>query len=270
LTEVPEHLLRRSQERRAALGLGGGADAAPAASTGDASTAVAPASGSSPARTAAVPVVDAGPRPPAFVPPYVRASESRSRVPIWVMPVLAFLPVWAVIYAQSLSAAPSRELTQLAAGSAIFNGTGACAGCHGGTGGGGTGRKLNDGEVLKTFPNIANQLEFVTLGTAGFSRQPYGNPQRPGGPHAGNSFGNMPTFKGKLTETELLEVVRHERETLSGETDDFKIDPAGARLWPNGKPMLNSSGKLVWDDGEVMFDTDGKLTKSVDASKPAS
>jgi hypothetical protein len=79
----------------------------------------------------------------------------------------------------------------------------------------------------------------------------------------------MPTFK-TLTEKELLEVVRHERETLSGEKDGFKVDATGARQWANGTPMLNSSGKLQWDDRTVMFGPDGKLTKKIDASKPPS
>jgi mono/diheme cytochrome c family protein len=267
LTEVPEHLLKRSQDRRAALGLGGGDSGGDAAPAEAASTPATTGGSAAPARAAATPAVAAAPKPPPFIPPYVRASERRQRIPMWMLPVIGFLPIWAVLYAQSLSEAPSKELTELAAGAAVY---GQCSACHGGSGGGGAGRQLAGGEVLKTFPNIANQLEYVRLGDAGRGNAPYGNPQRECVQHVGPYNGAfMPAF-GSLTDQELLEVVRHERETLSGEAEGVEIDAAGHRLWPNGQPMLDSSGNLVWDDGEAMFDEDGKLTKQVDASKPPS
>jgi hypothetical protein len=265
LTEVPEHLLKRSQDRRAALGLGGGGDAGGgAAPAPSASTEVAAATSAAPAAAAAAPVPEVV-KEPEPVPAYVQASLNRKRIPIWAMPVLAFLPVWAIIYAQTLSPPPKTELSQLDLGAQIYS---QCAGCHGGSGGGGAGRPLADGEVLQTFPNIANQLEFIRLGTAGFAGEPYGNPDREGGPHVGGETGaQMPTFSA-LSDAELLEVTRHERETLSGEEGTFEEDAEGNRLWPNGEPMLDPSGNLVWDDGEPMFDADGKLTKDVDASQP--
>lgn len=270
MTEVPEHLLKRSQDRRAALGLGGGGDAggsaAPAAS---ASTEVEPSAGAAPAAAAAAAPVPEVVKEPEPVPAYVQASLDRKRIPIWAMPVLAFLPVWAVIYAQTLSPPPKTELSQLDLGAQIYS---QCAGCHGGSGGGGAGRPLADGEVLKTFPNIAGQLEFIRLGSKGFEGQDhYGNPDREGGAHKALSFnGNpMPTF-GSLTDAQLLEVTRHERETLSGEEGTFEVDAEGNRLWPNGEPMLDDSGTLVWDDGEPMFGEDGKLTKDIDQTQPPS
>lgn len=265
LTEVPEHLLKRSQDRRAALGLGGGDAGGSAAPAASASTEVTPAASAAPA-AAAAPVPEVV-KEPAMIPAYVNASLNRKRIPIWAMPVLAFLPVWVVIYAQTLSPPPKTELSQLDLGAAIYS---QCAGCHGGSGGGGAGRVLADGEVLKTFPNIADQLEFIRLGTAGFEGQPYGNPERDGAPgtgHIGGSFGKMPTFSA-LTDAQLLEVTRHERETLSGEEGTFEVDAEGNRLWPNGEPMLDAAGVLVWDDGEPMFDDEGKLTKDVDPSQP--
>lgn len=264
MTEVPEHLLKRSLDRRAALGLGGdgGGDAAPATSDAAETSASTDVATAKPAAAAAV--VEAAPPEPEFIPPYVAASLERKRIPVWAMPVLLFLPVWAVIYAQSLSAAPSKELTQLAAGEAVYA---PCSSCHGGAGGGGTGRKLSEGEVLKTFPNIAGQLQYVRLGDAGITG-PYGNPEREGGAHVGPFNGAaMPAFPD-LSDKELLEVVRHERETLSGEEEGVEVDAAGNRLWPNGSPMLDAAGKLVWDDGTEMFDAEGQFTKPVDQTKP--
>jgi mono/diheme cytochrome c family protein len=272
LTEVPEHLLKRSRDRRAALGLGGGdgGDAAPAAAETGAASAPSAAVAKSPATPA--PVVESAPKPPPFIPPFVQASERRQRVPLWAMPVLAFLPIWGVLYAQTLSQPPVTTLSQVQSGAAIFATN--CSGCHGSTGGGGAGRPLADGEVIKTFPNIVSQLEYVHLGDDGhqevYGSPAYGNPKRDGGQHSFpfGAGGKMPVWKS-LSDAQLLEVVRHERETLSGEKgDDVKVDAAGNLLWPNGKPFLNSTGVLVWDDGTPMFDkSTGALSQPVDASQ---
>src|SRR5262249_49378301 len=145
----------------------------------------------------------------------------------------------------------------LDAGADIYNSK--CASCHGGSGEGGVGRKLKDGEVLKTFPNIEQQMEFVKQSDAGFAGVGYGDPNRDGGQHIGGSYGSarMPSFKDALTDTEVLEVVRHEREKLSGEKLDAKQLPDGAdgpRADKEGKPLLNDSGVLVTSDGKPLFD----------------
>ena len=148
------------------------------------------------------------------------------------------------------------------AGAEVYTGNG-CSGCHGPTGGGGSGRPFADCAVVKTFPYIENQLEFVKLGSAGFTGQPYGDPNREGGAHIGGDFGQMPAFGATLTDAELLEVVRHEREVLSGEVvPEDQIDtgsPTEERLWPNGEPMLDSAGVLIDPEGEPLFDDAGKL-----------
>ena len=69
---------------------------------------------------------------------------------------------------------------------------------------------------------------------------------------------------------EQLNIQREGEVFVLDPKDGFKVDATGNRLWPNGKPMLNSSGKLVWDDGTVMLGADGKLSKKVDPSKPPS
>ena len=271
MTEVPEHLLKRSQDRRSALGLGGGdggdgGDATPAAaapadepSPGAAVEAAAPTAAAK--QAAAVPAKAAEPETP--VPPYVQASLKRKKIPLWVMPVLIFIPVWAVIYLGGLSKAASGAPTQLQAGATIF--AAQCAGCHGSAGGGGVGRVMTDKALIKTFPDILGQLQFVWTGSDGVgpAGTVYGDPNREGGPHASLSYnGNkMPNFDGGLTQTQLLEVVRYEREVLSGVPADPKqVNAAGNMLWPNGKPMLDASGKLITPDGTPLFDADNKLT----------
>ncbi len=140
-----------------------------------------------------------------------------------------------------------------------------CSSCHGANGEGGVGRQLNDGEVLKTFPYIADQLEFVWGGDVGNPvDKPYGNPNRPGGQRIAGHFGQlMPAWNGVLTQAQLLDVVRHERETISGEVvPEKQIAPDGSLLWPNGTPVLDpTTGLLVNPDGSTMLDpTTGKLT----------
>ena len=286
MTEVPEHLLKRSRDRRAALGLGGGdggdagggGDAAPAAA-GDASTSVEPAAAA--ARPAAVAPVEAAVVPPKPVPSYVRASLERKKIPLWVMPVLAFLPLWAIMYVNTLSKPRSLVPTQLESGAAAY--ANRCQGCHQADGSGGAGRPLyaaaDGGGVVTTFPYIADQLQFVWLGSlgTGAAGTPYGNKDKPGGQHKTLSYnGNpMPTFKGLITQTELLEVVRHERETFGGEkVPAAQIGPAGELLWPNKMPLINTSGVLVDPEGNPMFDDTGHLVnktllESADASTSA-
>jgi hypothetical protein len=141
----------------------------------------------------------------------------RPRVPVWAVPVLAGMLFWAPIYIGTLET-PAPTGGPLVAGDEIY--AAACAGCPGAGGGGGTGRQLSGGEVLLTFPDWRDQVEFVAQGTAGYDGEVYGDPDRPGGAHVGKGFGNMPAqgvaYGGGLTRIELLEVVLHER-ILSGE-----------------------------------------------------
>jgi mono/diheme cytochrome c family protein len=239
----------------------GGADATPAAAESPGTEVVAAAAAPPAAAASAVPA-EVAPQAPEPLPPYVEAAVRRKKVPVWAMPVLAFLPIWGILYAQSLTKPELNVVSQLDSGADIYNGK--CASCHGGSGGGGVGRKLAEGEVLKTFPNIEQQLEFVKQGDAGFDGKGYGDPKREGGQHVGGSFGSarMPSFKDALTETELFEVVRYEREKLGGEKLDAKQLPDGAdgaRAHKDGKPYLNDSGVLITSDGKPLFDTKTQL-----------
>ena len=78
----------------------------------------------------------------------------------------------------------------------------------------------------------------------------YGDPDREGGRHIAGSYngGNkMPAFEKALKPEELLAVVRHERETLSGEELTVaETGPAGTRLWPNGNPIFVKGSTELW------------------------
>jgi mono/diheme cytochrome c family protein len=194
---------------------GGAGDAAPASESAAGSTEVAATSSApaAPAGTAPLPVPPKDPDPPAAPPaPYVEAAERRKRIPIWALPVLASLPVWAFLYAGTLDPKTSAASDPVTAGAAIF--AERCASCHGATGGGGVGPQLSDGLVLETFADPADQIAWVSGGSEAFLEAGvYGDPEKP-------VEGGMPAFGGTLTPEELVAVVAHERVTLSGEEHD--------------------------------------------------
>lgn len=79
---------------------------------------------------------------------------------------------------------------ELVVGQTVYQGR--CATCHGSTGGGGTGKKLSEGDVVTRYPDAAVQLSVVTNGLGG----------------------NMPAFREVLTPEEIEAVVRYTREIL--------------------------------------------------------
>jgi mono/diheme cytochrome c family protein len=236
VTEIPEHLLKRSRERRAALGLGGEAEGEPApsspaattpATTPDAAPAATAATGPAARAAAAAP---ASPPPPKPDSPVVAAYKARRRIPFWAMAALSLLPLWAFMYVRSLTEQAAAATGPLGEGAEVYGG---CASCHGATGGGGSGYAFTNGEVLATFPHIEDQLRFVYYGTAAYNIAgvaSYGNPDRPGGPHLTGGRGAMPAWgedaNGELTDVQLLAVVCHERYTLGGadETAEYAAE----------------------------------------------
>ena len=227
MTEIPEHLLKRSRDRRAALGLG---DDDAAASSGDAPAAATPATTAAATPAAAAPpsgpagrkaaAAAAPPPPPKPDPSYVAAAKSRRKIPFWAMLSLSLLPIWLFMYVRSVTEAPEVASGPLGIGAEDY---GVCASCHGSAGEGGVGRQFSEGEITKTFPHIEDQLRFVYFGTAEYNLAgvtSYGNPDREGGPHLTQSLGVMPAqgadVGGDLTDDEILAVVCHERYTLGG------------------------------------------------------
>jgi len=220
VTEIPAHLLARAKQARAAKK---GEDTPDESATAAAS----PAKASPAPVAAAVPVEPEKPKP---VAPYVKAAKSRKVLPVWIMPVLLFLPIWAIYYVGFLERPPAPPTGLEFVGSTVFN-TQGCSGCHGANGQGGSGRQLNGGEVLLTFPDLqtqidagasapfdglAGQISWVINGTAG-TRQvvggAYGDPARPAGQHGTGSFGTMGGFGPSLSVEQLVAVVHYERVT---------------------------------------------------------
>jgi len=213
MTEVPEHLLRRSRERREALGLEGGGEpgaAAPAAAEESSPAAAVPATvaaaeAAAPAAAASAPaVVDE----PVAEPAYIRAeAKRRSKNPIWVMPVLIGIPLWAFFYAFAFS--PPKKagpVDPLVLGAETYK-TAGCSGCHGAAGEGGVGPKLAGGDAKLTFPDEADHVDWVKTGS---QSKPigtaYGDPKRAGGQRRVTA-GAMPASAGTLSDEQINAVV---------------------------------------------------------------
>ena len=224
MVEVPEYLLERSRQRRSELtgsapGDAGEVATAPAA----APTAPAPAA-APPAPAAPVPVPAAAPPPPPEPdPPYVQAANVRKKMPVWAASVMVFLPIWAIFYVGMLEPPSSDELVLAENGAEVYS---TCASCHGADGSGSaTGRQLNDGEVLLTFPSksdfdgLAHHLSWVYSGTTGTERlglDYYGDPARPDGQREVDSFASGMSGFSNLTLEDLVSVVYYERVVHGG------------------------------------------------------
>jgi hypothetical protein len=164
VTEIPEHLLKRSKERRAALGDESGAGEATAATP--ATPAV--ATPATPAAAApAAPKAPAAPPPPKPDPAYIAAAKTRKRIPFWAMATLSLLPIWGFMYLQGVKPDAVVVHGPLGDGAEVFNAAG-CSSCHGAHGEGGVGRVLQGGDAVKTFPHIEDQLNLVWVGSAAY------------------------------------------------------------------------------------------------------
>ena len=201
MTEIPEHLLKRSKERRSAIG----GDDAPAEGE-------APGSDAAPAPVAAAPAVAAAavevaPEPPKPARPEVAAALKRKKIPFWAMPVLLGLPLWAYVYQATLEPPPAPEGDPFVLGSELYGG---CAACHGTDGGGISGPGLSG--VLETWVDPLDQMMWVRIGSQGWPASTYGNTDKP-------KQGGMPAHPD-LTDEQLAQVILYERTEFGG------LDPA--------------------------------------------
>ncbi|QXC60161.1 cytochrome c [Aquihabitans sp. G128] len=267
MTEIPEHLLKRAAERRAAMT--GGGDAAGAAPAADAPAADAGAAAPSAAvakkekAQAPLPTLDNEPTPAKPDIPVVAAAKNRKRVPFWAAPILALLPLWAFIYVYAVQPPPAGENDPLVIGKAVY--TANCASCHGATGAGATegltGQQLSDGHVLKTFSDPLAMAHWIEFGAEGGARADgtYGDKDRPGGAMNTSTLpGVMPAFSGTLDPEELAAVVIYVRDEISGadptadksfNAETFAADPAAVaaqitavvEAGPGGDPDLKAA-----------------------------
>lgn len=238
MTEIPEHLLKRSRERRAALGLEGGETPASASgSPGQAPEAEGAASAPVPAAAAATPapaptaaVEEARAAPPKPDPAYIRAAKSRKRIPYWAMPVLAALPIWGYVYVRTLEPPPAGETDPLVLGTELFGAN--CASCHGASGQGVSAPAFVDGAVVETWPDWRDHVMWVKLGSDGWPASTYGATNKPVG------GGGMPAFGDALTDQEIAQIVLHERELAGDDVSPDNPQYTGLFAVANGETTL--------------------------------
>ena len=169
---------------------------------------------------AAAPAAPVGPPPPKPDIPVVAAAKARKKIPFWAFATLSTLPLWAFMYVRALT--PADRADPRPARRRRRRSTAAAPRCHGSNGEGGVGYQFSQGEVLKTFPHIEDQLRWVYSGsepTRPQASQVYGDPKRPGGAHITRHRARCPAGRevgGQLTEAQILAVVCHERFTLGG------------------------------------------------------
>ncbi len=250
MTEIPDHLLQRSRERRAAMGGGGDAGGDAAASSGESAGSAAPAkaAASTPAPSMAAHPAPVEEEPPAPPSPMVEAYNRRKKIPFWAMSVLAFIPLWAYVYVGTLDPPPAGE-GPLVLGTEAYAASG-CAGCHGGGGGGGVGPAFTGGAIYETFPDFLDHFEWVRLGSAGWLDEKgdtYGANNRPVG-------GGMPGFgESGLSDADLIYILLHEREDLGGanpsENDAARLELAAELFFESPEATLE----------EIMAEVDAQL-----------
>jgi len=266
LTEIPEHLLKRSRERRSAMG---GGDGGAAEGEGASQSGTTPAASVQPAVPAKAPSMPSHPDPevaPTAPPPspMVEAYQRRRKVPFWAMPVLAALPLWAYVYQGTLSPPPAGEGPELL-GEQLYAGAG-CAGCHGAGGGGGVGPAFTGGSIYETFPDFTTQFEWVRLGSAGWQAErgdTYGANEKP-------VNGGMPAFtEDQLSDAELIYIILHER-LLGGENpseeDMLALEEVALLMSENEEMTLEEALAEV---GLEISEAEGSDTGGTDRGGPS-
>jgi hypothetical protein len=248
VTEIPEHLLKRSKERRAALGgepdAAGSTSSAPGTASGAVESAAAASSAAPAVKKAAAP---AAPPPPKPDPPYIAAAKSRKKIPFWAMATLSLLPIWGFLYVQGLKPEAKVVAGPIGAGQQAYSG---CSTCHGATGGGGVGRSFQNGSLEKTFPHIEDQLNLVYVGSQAYRDAGIGPYGAPSVGHLGFNGSFMPAQKSNLTEAQILGVVCHERYDLAG------VDPEDPK-WAAEYEKWCSEDSAIYaglEDGSITFD----------------
>ena len=244
MTEIPEHLLKRSKERRASLG-DSDAGAAPSTATPAtvaASTPAVAAKAAAPAKS--TPAVAKPPKPD---PHYITAAKTRKRIPFWAMATLSLLPIWGFMYVQGLKPESKVVAGPIGSGQKIYS---SCASCHLANGAGGSGRSFQAGSLQKTFPHIEDMLNLVYTGSQAYQISGVGAYGDASLNHLGYNGAYMPSQKANLTEAEILAVVCHERYDLAGVSPEDPKWAAEYEQWCSPESAIYAG----LEDGSITFD----------------
>jgi mono/diheme cytochrome c family protein len=133
----------------------------------------------------------------------VAAALRRRKIPVWALPVLLALPLWAYVYQATLEPPPKPDDSPIALGGQEYS---ECAACHSADGSGGVGPALTG--VRATWPDYRDQMAWVRLGSAGWPTDTYGAQSKV-------KKGGMPPHPA-MTDAQLAQVVLYERATFGG------------------------------------------------------
>lgn len=196
------------------------------------------------------------------VPPAEEEAAVAGAIPRWLMTLFLVVPAFAIAYALFFPNGPNcgdagRLAVDPVSGiAAQCDGSpygasfvdffargraeyGTCAACHG-EGGAGAGNfpAFTGGSLLRTFPpgQCDAQVQWVTLGTAGWPDPTYGATGKP----VGGSGAQMPGFGGALSDEEIRSVVLYERVQFGGQVLEEAMADCG--LTPDSEATTTSGG----------------------------
>ncbi len=148
--------------------------------------------------------------PPTYIAP---KGPHKLKVPIWVMPVLVSIPLWAFFFPGAFSNHHVVVVTDpIVLGKNVYESS--CSTCHGTNGEGGVGPALHNGVAADTFPQIADQIKWIDNGSMGLAKNaPFGSATNPLGQQFA-SKDDMPAFANSLTPAQIMDVALFERSKL--------------------------------------------------------
>jgi mono/diheme cytochrome c family protein len=170
-------------------------------------------------------------RPAADVVDPIEVAKRRKKIPLWVVPLFPALLVWALIYVNGVTTPPAAANTPDSMGAQIYGDK--CSGCHGATGGGGSGPAFAGGDLLKVFPKWDEQVHWVDVGSANWTKvtgsETFGETKKPiDANKVMPGFG--PDGDSSLTCSEIVLVVRYEREHFAGAEPDTDLDALAEQI----------------------------------------
>lgn len=163
-------------------------------------------------------------------PEFLEAAKRRKKIPLWAIPLFPALLVWAIIYVNGVTNPPAPTNTPDSMGAAIY--TKNCSTCHGvGGTGSATVPAFAGGDLLTVFTKWEDQIQWVNVGSADWKSvtglTTFGDTKKP---NVGGMPGFGPLSGGGLSCTDIVLVVRYEREHFAGAQPDEKLDALATEI----------------------------------------
>ncbi len=191
------------------------------------------------------------------------APLPRGGYPRWLAAAFVLIPLLAVVYILAVPNGPdcgtagqllvdpatglalncdgsefgTSEIDFMAEGAGVYS---QCVTCHAADGSGGAGPAFSGGALLATFPagSCSDQIEWVRVGTAGWTEPTYGATSKPVG-----GFGLMPSFGPTLSDEQLASVVLYERVQFGGQPlEEAELDCGLVEAATEGAATTEASG----------------------------